>query len=241
MRAVVVRGDPNPAGRPEHYRWSVRIFVNTLRLVVAVVIVAAVATDLQGALRNDFVFWNFFGYFTNQSNLLVAAVLTLTVVAAIGDRPSGRRLDLFRGAATVYIATTGLVYNTLLADVGQAVGESWSNDVVHRWVPLYVVLDWVLFSDRSRLFFRDVWWFLVYPAVWLVVVVVRGATDGWVPYPFLDPVSGYGVVALYCLGVAVFIGLMGIVVVALSRLRLVPVSGRRAGGRARGRRVRSAR
>ncbi|QWS34078.1 Pr6Pr family membrane protein [Curtobacterium aetherium] len=218
-----------------------RIFVNTLRLVVAVVIVAAVVTDLQGALRNDFVFWNFFGYFTNQSNLLVAAVLTLTVVAAIGDRPSGRRLDLFRGAATVYIATTGLVYNTLLADVGQAVGESWSNDVVHRWVPLYVVLDWVLFSDRSRLFFRDVWWFLVYPAVWLVVVVVRGATDGWVPYPFLDPVSGYGIVALYCLGVAVFIGLMGIVVVALSRLRLVPVSGRRAGGRARGRRVRSAR
>lgn len=241
MRAVVVRGDPNPAGGPEHYRWSVRIFVNTLRLVVAVVIVAAVATDLQGALRNDFVFWNFFGYFTNQSNLLVAAVLTLTVVAAIGDRPSGRRLDLFRGAATVYIATTGLVYNTLLADVGQAVGESWSNDVVHRWVPLYVVLDWVLFSDRSRLVFRDVWWFLVYPAVWLGVVVVRGATDGWVPYPFLDPVSGYGVVALYCLGVAVFIGLMGIVVVALSRLRLVPVSGRRAGGRARGRRVRSAR
>jgi hypothetical protein len=227
-----------PGDVASHYRGSVRIFVNTLRLIAAVVIVAAVVTDLRGALRDDFVFWNFFGYFTNQSNLLVAGVFTLTVVAAIGDRPTGRRLDLFRGAATVYIATTGLVYNTLLADVGQAVGESWSNDVVHRWIPLYVVLDWVLFSDRSRLLFRDVWWFLVYPAVWLVVVVIRGATDGWVPYPFLDPVSGYGVVGLYCLGVAVFIGLMGLVVVALSRLRVVRVSERPAAGPARGRRAR---
>ncbi|WP_146243238.1 Pr6Pr family membrane protein [Curtobacterium sp. MCBD17_021] len=215
-----------------------RTFVNSLRLVVAIVAVAAVVTDLQGALRDDFVFWDFFGYFTNQSNLLVAAVFTLTVVAAFGDRPTGRRLDLFRGAATVYIATTGLVYNTLLAQVGQPLGASWSNDVVHRWIPLVVVLDWALFSDRSRLLFRDVWWFLVYPAVWLVVVVTRGATDGWVPYPFLDPVSGYGAVALYCLGVAVFIGLMGLGVVALSRLRVVPVSGRPGAGRARGRRAR---
>jgi hypothetical protein len=216
----------------------VRILVNTLRLVAAIAIVAAVGTDLLRALQDDFVFWNFFGYFTNQSNLLVAAVFVVTVVTAIRRRETTRRLDLFRGAATVYIATTGLVYNTLLVQVGQAVGVSWSNDVVHRWIPLYVVLDWLLFSDRSRLLFRDVWWFLIYPAVWLVVVVIRGATDGWVPYPFLDPVSGYGVVALYCLGVAVFIGLMGMIVVALSRVRLIPVNGRPAVGRAPGPRVR---
>jgi len=208
--------------------------VNVLRLVAAIAIVAAVVDDLQRALQNGFVFWNFFGYFTNQSNILVAVVFVLTVVAAVRRRDAGRRLDLFRGAATVYIATTGLVYNTLLAQVGQPVGQSWSNDVLHRWIPLYVVIDWLLFSDRSRLFFRDVWWFLIYPAVWLVVVVIRGATDGWVPYPFLDPKSGYGVVALYCLGVAVFIGLMGLIVVALSRLRLVPVSERPAGDRAPG-------
>jgi hypothetical protein len=209
----------------------VRIIVIVLRLVAAVAGLAAVGTQLSTALRNDFVFWNFFGYFTNQSNILAAAVFLGTVVIMAGHRRAGRRWDLLRAAATVYIATTGVVYNTLLLDVGQAVGVSWSNDVVHRWVPLYAVLDWALFSDRSRLLFRDVWVFLVYPAVWLVVVVVRGATDGWVPYPFLDPRSGYGVVALYCLGVAVFIGLMGLIVVALSRLRVVPVSGGRADGR----------
>jgi hypothetical protein len=222
----------------DQYREPVRIFVNVLRLAAAIAIVAAIGHDLQGALGDGFVFWNFFGYFTNQSNILVAVVFVLTVVAAAQHRRAGRRLDLFRGAATVYIATTGLVYNTLLVQVGQAVGESWSNDVLHRWIPLSVVLDWLLFSDRSRLLFRDVWWFLIYPAVWLVVVVIRGATDGWVPYPFLDPESGYGVVALYCLGVAVFIGLMGLIVVALSRVRLISVSERPAGGRAPGPRVR---
>jgi hypothetical protein len=59
--------------------------------------------------------------------------------------------------------------------------------------------------------------------VWLVVILVRGATDGWVPYPFLNPDLGYGVVALYCLGVAVFIVLMGVLVIGMSRLRLVKV------------------
>ena len=226
MRAFRVPG----AGR-QRYGVPVRIIVIVLRLVAAVAGLAAVGTQLGTALRNDFVFWDFFGYFTNQSNILAAAVFLGTVALMVTRRRAGRRWDLLRAAATVYVATTGVVYNTLLLDVGQAVGVSWSNDVVHRWVPLYAVLDWVLFSDRSRLLFRDVGWFLIYPAVWLVVVVIRGATDGWVPYPFLDPASGYGVVALYCLGVAVFIGGMGLIVVALSRLRLVPVSERPADGR----------
>jgi hypothetical protein len=64
---------------------------------------------------------------------------------------------------------------------------------------------------------------LVYPAVWTIVILIRGATDGWVPYPFLDPAQGYGVVAIYCVGVGVSIGLLGVLVVGMSRLRLVKV------------------
>lgn len=38
-------------------------------------------------------------------------------------------------------------------------------------------------------------------------MLVRGATDGWVPYPFLSPEQGYGVVAAWAALVAgVFAG-----------------------------------
>lgn len=203
-----------------------RTFVNSLRLIAVIAVAAAIVAQLLRSLQSPtFLFWNFFGYFTIQSNVIIALALALTLVTAARRQRGDVRLSVFRGAATVYIATTGIVYNTLLvnAALDNSFTVPWSNDVLHKIIPVYAVLDWLLFSDRARLVMRNVWWFLLYPAVWLVVVLIRGATDGWVPYPFLDPAQGYGVVALYCLGVAVFIALMGILVVGMSRLRLVKV------------------
>ena len=48
-------------------------------------------------------------------------------------------------------------------------------------------------------------------------MLVRGATDGWVPYPFLDPAQGYGVVALYCLAILVLFVGIGLLVLLASR------------------------
>lgn len=204
--------------------YFVRSLVPTLRLIAVVAIVAAIVGQLVRSLQApNFVFWNFFGYFTIQSNVIVAVAFAVTLVAAARRKQSSVRVSALRGAATVYIATTGLVYNTLLvkATLDNSFTVPWSNDILHKWIPLYAVLDWILFSDRARLVARHVWLFLIYPAVWLIVILIRGATDGWVPYPFLNPALGYGVVALYCLGVALFIAVMGLIVVALSRVRIV--------------------
>ncbi len=198
--------------------------MNSLRLIAVIAVAAAVLGQwLVSSKTPEYVFWNFFGYFTIQSNIVIGIAIALTLVAAARRKRNDLWTSGFRGAATVYIATTGVVYNTLLVGASVSNTVPWSNDLLHKWIPLYAVLDWLLFSDRTRLAMRHVWWFLIYPAVWLVVVLVRGATDGWVPYPFLNPSQGYGVVTLYCLGVAVFIGLMGILVVGMSRLRLVTV------------------
>ncbi|WP_420368293.1 Pr6Pr family membrane protein [Curtobacterium sp. L1-20] len=201
-----------------------RILVNSLRLLAVIAVVAAVLGQwLVSSQRDDYVFWNFFGYFTIQSNILIGLAFAAALVVAAQRKRQGVGPSVFRGAATVYIATTGIVYNTLLVSVDVQTSVQWSNDILHKVMPVYAVLDWLLFSDRARLLFRHIWWFLLYPAVWLVVVLVRGATDGWVPYPFLNADLGYGVVALYCVGIAVFIALMGVLVVGMSRLRLVKV------------------
>ncbi|MBT2502909.1 Pr6Pr family membrane protein [Curtobacterium sp. ISL-83] len=201
-----------------------RTLANSLRLLAVIAVVAAIVTQwLVSSRLPSYSPWNFFGYFTIQSNIMIALAFALTLVAAARRKREGTGASLFRGAATVYMATTGIVYTTLLTGVDVSTSVWWPNDVLHKIMPVYAVLDWLLFSDRSRLLLRQVWWFLLYPAVWLVVVLIRGATDGWVPYPFLSPGLGYGVVGLYCLGVAVFIALMGVLVIGMSRLRLVKV------------------
>ncbi|PJJ62232.1 Pr6Pr family membrane protein [Compostimonas suwonensis] len=205
-----------------------RYIFAVLRLTAAAAILIAVIAQWQASVQSPvYNFFNFFGYFTIQSNLIIMAVFVVAAVWAFRRPEQPPLLVTLRGASTTYMATTGVVYNTLLADAALAgsFNVQWSNDILHKWIPLYAVLDWVFFGDRSRIAWKRLWLFLIYPLVWVVVMLIRGATDGFVPYPFLSPTLGYGVVTLYCLGIAVFIAGMSAVVIALSRTRiLVPTS-----------------
>ena len=57
---------------------------------------------------------NFFSFFTIESNILTAIVLG---VGALRD-PRGHGWQLFRGAVTLYMTITGIVYNLLLTNTG---------------------------------------------------------------------------------------------------------------------------
>ncbi|RKW70956.1 hypothetical protein [Galactobacter caseinivorans] len=59
--------------------------------------------------------------------------------------------------------------------------------------------------------------------VWVVVVLIRGGTDGWAPYPFLNPATGYGLVFTYVIGLTVLTIVTAAVVWLMSRLQLLKV------------------
>ncbi|MCM6764360.1 Pr6Pr family membrane protein [Rathayibacter sp. ZW T2_19] len=196
--------------------------VALVRIVVALTVLAAVvATALDTASRTPLVPGNFFGFFTIQGNILLAVILLVTGGLSLARRPQSPGLVLARGAATGYIAIVGVVYNLLLAGLAGGVTLPWANTVMHVLFPLYGVLDWLLVGDRPPLPWRRLWVVVLYPIVWLVVVLVRGATDGWVPYPFLDPANGYGSVAAYVAAIAVAFVLAGALSWAVSRLRIL--------------------
>ena len=90
--------------------------------------------------------------------------------------------------------------------------------MLHVVTPLYGIVDWLASRDRVRVPLDRLWVVLLYPAVWLVVVLLRGATDGWVPYPFLEPEQGYAAVAGYCLVILVAFLVVGSVVFWGSRI-----------------------
>ncbi|SDS06561.1 Pr6Pr family membrane protein [Microterricola viridarii] len=196
----------------------------TLRTAAALAIVIAIVAQFQstaaGTEVNPF---NFFGYFTMQSNIIAAAAFALSAFFIFRERAQPSWLSYLRALATVVMAIVGLVYNTLLADAGLdgSFNVPWSNDILHVWIPIYAVLDWVLFGDKVKLPFDKLWVMLIYPAIWLVVVLIRGANDGWVPYPFLDPATGYPSVGVYCLLIAAVTILFGYGAYALSRTRIL--------------------
>lgn len=197
------------------------VFAVLRSLMVLVVATAIVATFFDTASRATINPFNFFGYFTMQSNIITAVVLLLAALATFRGRPQTPLLVLARACATTYIVIVGIVYNTLLAGLEGGVSLEWANWVLHVAFPIYAALDWILFGDREALTWRRLWVVLIFPVVWIIVVIIRGATDGWVPYPFLDPSLGYGVVAMYSVGIFVVTVIVGAIVFALSRVRII--------------------
>ena len=56
----------------------------------------------------------------------------------------------------------------------------------------------------ARLRLRALWWVVAYPVAWIAFTMLRGAADGWYPYPFLEPAGPHGIggVVAYIVGLA---------------------------------------
>lgn len=160
---------------------------------------------------------NYFSYFTVLSNVL--AVISLGV-GALAD-PSARGWQVFRGATTVYMVITGIIYAVLLASVDVMLNDAWINALLHRILPLAILLDWLLAPPRMRLSDKASAAYLVLPVLYGVYSLVRGPIVDWYPYPFLDPrAQGYPQLAL---GLAVLLVAMALMSLAVN------VAGRLAG------------
>lgn len=195
--------------------------IGVARLLLAVLVTAAVvATHADVASRVPVNPFNLYGYFTIQSNLIGAASWLAAGYLALRGRNRGLGASLLGAIATTCLIIVGLVYAVLLQPSGAAGGVQlpWANTVLHLVSPIAAAIDWGLIRDRRRLAPRSLWAILVYPILWTTVVLIRGATDGWVPYPFLDPSQGYGVVAAYAIAIAVLFALVGAGVIRVSRL-----------------------
>jgi hypothetical protein len=170
--------------------------LNVIRVATIVGTLAAIGWAVYETMNaGTFNPSRFFAYFTIQSNLIVVALYAWLV--ANGDRPRSRTLESFRGAAASYMTVVFFVVIFLLSSVDVGLRLAWVDVVLHKVVPIVVVLDWIVDPPGVRLGVRDAIAWIVYPLVWAGVTLVRGAIDGWYPYPFLDPANGgYGSVAV---------------------------------------------
>lgn len=146
-----------------------RLPLRLARGVLAALDAVAMATIV---ISPGFDLANFFSYFTIESNVIAIVILA---GGAVVD-PRGPGWGYLRGAATLYVTITGLVYNTLLLHVPVGIVAPWVNDVVHRAVPALMLLDWVLFSPWARTHLLAALLWLAYPLAYVAYTLIRGPT-----------------------------------------------------------------
>lgn len=158
------------------------------RLFFALLTLAALGAQLSLGLRRDtFSVANFFSFFAIESNLIGSAVFLFTGFAALRAADTDR-FAMVRGAATLYLTMTGIIYFLLLRGLEASLQTPvpWVNTVLHYLMPAALLVDWLIAPpDQKITFWRALRWAL-FPAAYVFYSLIRGPVVGWYPYPFLD-------------------------------------------------------
>lgn len=206
-----------------------RRFLGLLHLVAAAFLLFTFVfqiIDLQ--IGGSFVPSEYFVYFTNDTTMIAIVVLALTGVSMLRKDRDGILLTSAALAVVPLAMVTGVVYNLTLRGVPTEVylGMDWENEVLHVAVPLFLTIDWFVLRlfDRGRpaLPWRALLVALVFPVLWIAMTMIRGAITGWYPYPFLEPAAGFATNATYLGGITVFVLVIVVLGILVSRYRAAP-------------------
>jgi hypothetical protein len=135
---------------------------------------------------------------------------------------TSKRLDTARGAATLYMVLTGVVFATLLSrlDPRLLTAVPWDNTVLHYIMPIVLLIDWVIDGPANSPTLRMILLWLAYPVVYVVYTLVRGHFVDWYPYPFLNPTNGgYDSIAVVSVFIALFAASAAVLLVRLAKIR----------------------
>ncbi len=194
------------------------LIVGLTRICVAILVVFVLALTFVGRISvGDSNPFDYFGYFPNQTSLLTSIVLSATGALMAAGRSVPTWLMSARGVAAACLVIVAVIYNVLVPGTGTA--PAWVSAVLHVGFPLFVLGDWLIVGDRAPLPWRRLWIVLPYPVGWLTVVLIRGATDGWVPYGFLLPERGAAALVGHSVGLLLALLAAGSAIWAGSRVR----------------------
>jgi len=199
-----------------------RRVVGTLRLAAALVLgVALVFQIVEKTVNNDMIAGQYFSYFTILTTIIGIGVLGWGGVLALTRAVDPVGYTVARMSVLTYAVVTAIVYNALLRGIPDEgfVVSTWPGEIMHVWIPIVMLLDWLLSPGRPALRWTALRIVVIFPLVWIGFTLVRGAFDGWYPYPFLEPSTGWLSVMAYVVGIAAFIVGLAALAIAYSRGR----------------------
>jgi hypothetical protein len=148
----------------------------------------------------------FFSFYTILTNILVSLCLMVHWL-----KPNSRWGIYFSRpsvstAIAINIFIVGLLYNLILRQMWSPEGlQRVADELLHIVIPLVFIVYWYLFAPKGGLGWKNAFTWLLYPLVYAIFVLFRGALSGFYPYPFIDiNTLGYNQVILNSVGL--FIG-----------------------------------
>ncbi|MBU0935094.1 MAG: Pr6Pr family membrane protein [Spirochaetes bacterium] len=124
---------------------------------------------------------DFFGYFTIQSNIMAALIAASLLFSR--KVPSAA----LRSAVLLYILITGSVYILVLRTAWAPIGWSLAGDLLlHYATPLLYLLLWLLQRGQGGLKRSFFLYINVYPILYLMFTLIKGAILHKYPYPFIN-------------------------------------------------------
>jgi len=171
-------------------------------------------------------------YFTNQSGLMLAVLMTWGAWAAAGRAglvPARWRapepVAWFAGAVTLYLAITGLIAHFVLDPPDPNLAATFlgltSAQIEHQITPVAAVVDFVLFAPHRRLRLRHALLWLTYLYAYAVFALIRAEllAEPDYPYGFIDLGElGWGGLAANIAMYSVIFAVLGCVLVGIDRL-----------------------
>ena len=170
-------------------------------IIVACVILALCITVPE---RKAEQFW----FFTVQTNLFVVIIQTILIVSLI-FKMCGKELTFTKSAlfsklrllTSFFITITFIIYCFILAPCGiifanKTIAEMFDfrNILLHIIVPALAFVDYILFCPKNTVSYKQIWVFLIYPAIYTCLVYLRAILGGTefvngskYPYFFFDP------------------------------------------------------
>lgn len=195
-------------------------------LIVAKVLFAllgfsALVTEIAVLVeRGRFAPADFFSYFTVESNALAVISLLISAFAMAAGAPN-RFLDFFRGAVTLYMTTTIIIFIVLLSGYSsqELTAVPWDNTVLHYIMPIAIIVDWLIASYVQPIALKRSLSWLLFPLGYLIYSLVRGPFADWYPYPFMDPNEhGYIGVLVTSVVIAIVVGAIAAAIAVVVRL-----------------------
>jgi len=129
----------------------------------------------------------FFSFFTILSNILVGLCVGSLLATAFSGSNNFLTRPPVLTAVTVYITVVGLGYAFLLRHLWNPQGLQWvADELLHSVSPILFVLFWLIFVPKKELNYTHILSWMVFPFLYIVFILIRGALADTYPYPFID-------------------------------------------------------
>jgi hypothetical protein len=122
-------------------------------------------------------------FFTINSNMLL--LISYLMLLLVGSEFWNKNTT--QTALLTYLSFVCIVYHVMLQDSWNPQGMQWFVAELFHWVnPLIFLLFWLVFVNKTDLSFKQIGYWLIFPTVYFIWVLIYGAFGNGYPYPFLN-------------------------------------------------------